>query len=45
MGYINESRIIQMIRLDKIDNCEGTENEVEIACLMSFCFVFDECQG
>ena len=31
MGYINENKIIQMIRLNKIDNCEVTENDVRNA--------------
>ena len=26
MGYINENKIIQMVRLNKIDNCDVTEN-------------------
>ena len=31
MGYINENKIIQMIRLNKIDNCDVTENDIKNA--------------
>ena len=31
MGYINEDKIIQMRRLNKIDNCDVTENDVKKA--------------